>query len=404
MHAQTDHSYLSVRKNPNFLDWGTQPQSFKRYPHFYPRYETEGDVSFGLMGGITMKKGYGDSHYYLRTVPSAGALYPCEIYLQLRGQVGRVDGIYHYEPLHDKLTLIHELEGDGVEAYLGSEEKYGMTFLISSVYFRSSWKYRERAIRYILLDAGHQIGAVGAMLNLGEKKWRLRFDGEWATLNEAFGFEGSEFFLAAVTAEGRPAGKPVGHLRQKLPFVAPTDYIERNPFIEAGYGRFLAEKSTNVTAETLGCFSKETILQRRSARQFVEHRIERRIVDLIETMREEMNRFGIDLHMAVKAVEGVTTGLYRNGTLMAEGDFSKRCAYLALEQQIVAPANITLFFSAGETEYFRNYILSGLYGHQVYLYAQAEGLGCSGIGAYYDGETKEFLKSDKNILYAMIVG
>ena len=404
MHALTEHSYLSVRKNPNYLDWGTQPQAYKRYPHFYRRYKSEGAIPFGLIGGITMKKSYGESFYYLRTVPSAGALYPCEVYIQLRAQEGWVDGIYHYEPLHDNLTLIHEIEEDGLESYMETDEKYGMVFLISSVYFRSSWKYHDRAIRYILLDAGHQIGTIGALLNLGEISWRIRFDGEWEALNRDFGFEGSEFFMAAVCADSKPLRKVPKRLREALPFVAPTDYIERNPFIESEYRRYLEEERGNVSVGSLGRYEKEVILKRRSARQFTERRIAREVYDRLEAIRKEMNGRGMDLYMSVKNVEEIETGLYQNGSLVAEGDFSRRCAYLALEQSIVAPANITLFFAAGETAYFQNYMMAGVFGQAVYLEAERLGLGCSGIGAYYDGETKEFLKTDKNILYVMIVG
>lgn len=404
MHEKTEHSYLSVRKNPNFLDWGTQPQNFKRYPHFYRRYKTDVIENLSLIGGITMKKSRGDSQYYLRTVPSAGALYPCDVYIQLRGQEGLVDGIYHYEPLHDNLVLIHELGEDGVEAYMKTEEKYGMLFLISSVYFRSSWKYRDRAIRYILLDAGHQIGAVGAYLNLSDTPWELRFDADWRGLNDAFGFEGSECFTAAVTAYPKAQRRPVQPLRQKLPFVSPTDYIERNAFIESEYARYLEEARRGYPVSYFETFEKEVILQRRSARQFTEREHERTIVDALERLGEAINRHGIDWYMSVKNITGMTPGLYRNGLLISEGDFSRRCAYLALEQSIVAPANITLFFTADESSYFQKYMLTGLFGHQVYLTTRALGMGCSGIGAYYDAETKEFLKTDKNILYSMIIG
>lgn len=403
MHAKTEHSFLSIRKNPNFLDWGTQPRNFKRYPHFYRRYKTDTVEELGLIGGITMKKSAGESVYYLRTVPSAGALYPCEVYIQLRGQAGLVDGIYHYEPLHDTLTLIHELGEDGAEAYLPGEEKFGMVFLIASVYFRSSWKYRDRAIRYILLDAGHQIGTIAAFLDLKGEPWELRFDCDLAGLNAAFGFEGSEFFMAAVTAGPKEARREIAPLRARLPFVAPSDYLERNLFIESEYARYLEEGRGRFRGD-FGRYEKEQILSRRSARQFSERQDEKRLFDEIEKLRVMMNLHGLNLYASVKNVTGVATGLYKNGELMSEGDFSRKCAYLALEQSIVAPANMTLFFTAGEREYFQNYMLTGFFGHFVYLVAEKLGLGCSGIGAYYDGETRDFLRTDENILYVMIIG
>jgi hypothetical protein len=358
----------------------------------------------GLIGGITLKKSYGDTVHFLRTVPSAGALYPCEVYIQLRGQAGLVDGLYHYEPLHDNLTLLHELAEDGVEAYLPGEEKYGMVFLIALAYFRSSWKYRDRAIRYVLLDAGHQIGAIGAFLNLSQEPWEVRFDAELATLDRAFGFEGSEFFLCAVTARPKATRHPAKPLRQSLPFVSPCDYIERNAHIESEHARYLLENRRTVTFGTPERFEREVILRRRSARRFTGRSVTREIFDALERIREFANRQGIDLYLHCKNIPGVSCGVYGNGVLLREGDFSSRCAYLALEQEIVAPAAVTIFFAAGEERYFQNYMITGVLGQFVYLEAEKLGLGCSGIGAYYDDETKEFLGTDKHILYVMIVG
>ena len=141
-HQQTKHSYRSIRKNAFFLDWRTQPSHFKRYPHFQQRFTIEDyEVlkELNLIGGITFEKEYPEGTYYLRTVPSAGALFPCEIYLQIRGVKGFLSGIYHYEPRKAVLTLLHEIERDGLEYYFKNQHKQnGFIFLISTVYFRSS--------------------------------------------------------------------------------------------------------------------------------------------------------------------------------------------------------------------------------------------------------------------------
>ena len=157
---QTDHSYISVRKNAFFLDWRTQPNTFKNYPKFCHRYhieEHEALKELDLIGSITYKQQLHDGSFYtLRAQPSAGALYPCEIYLQIRGIKGILSGIYHYEQKEKNIVLLHEIQNDGIEYFFTQNEKYsGISFLISTIPFRSSWKYNDRAIRYILLDSGH---------------------------------------------------------------------------------------------------------------------------------------------------------------------------------------------------------------------------------------------------------
>ena len=112
-HQQTKHSYLSVRKNATFLDWQSQPKNHKIYPHFNQRFKIddyEQLKDLNLIGAVTFEKKYPDGVYHLRSVPSAGGLYPCEIYIQIRGIKGLLSGIYHYEPFCASITLLQEID------------------------------------------------------------------------------------------------------------------------------------------------------------------------------------------------------------------------------------------------------------------------------------------------------
>ena len=96
---------------------------------------------------------------YFRTAPSAGGLYPVETYLLVRAIDGLEPGIYHFRPLTADLELLKR--GDYAEvltsAALGQEMVVDaqVTFIWSAVLERGKWKYRERAYRYIYIDAGH---------------------------------------------------------------------------------------------------------------------------------------------------------------------------------------------------------------------------------------------------------
>ena len=122
-HEATKHSYVSVRTHPNYLDWSMQPTPFKIYPDSFPLIPLDlhnpTHRFFYLLGGINAKKSYPGVTYYLRTIPSAGALYPVEIYVQIRSVAGFEDGIYHFSPAKMAMQLLYRLhKSEGVECYL----------------------------------------------------------------------------------------------------------------------------------------------------------------------------------------------------------------------------------------------------------------------------------------------
>lgn len=96
--------------------------------------------------GVTDEAGH-------RTAPSAGALYPLELY------VGTPEGVYRYEP--DGHRLVLHVEGDPRPALqragLG-QEAIGLApavFIIAAVYERTEVKYGARTARYVHMEAGH---------------------------------------------------------------------------------------------------------------------------------------------------------------------------------------------------------------------------------------------------------
>jgi SagB-type dehydrogenase family enzyme len=95
----------------------------------------------------------------LRTAPSAGALYPLEMYLVI-GQVSNLSkGIYKYRS--QKHELIKIVEGDKrfelASAALGQDwvRDGAVVLVFSAVYERTMKKYRQRGIRYVHIEVGH---------------------------------------------------------------------------------------------------------------------------------------------------------------------------------------------------------------------------------------------------------
>lgn len=94
-----------------------------------------------------------------RTVPSAGALYPLELYIVAGNVLGLPGGIYRYVPDgHKLLTLaIGEKRKDLCNAALSqsSIRRAPAVIVMSGVYERTMSKYGERGVRYVYMEAGH---------------------------------------------------------------------------------------------------------------------------------------------------------------------------------------------------------------------------------------------------------
>ena len=117
-------------------------------------------------GGITDIVEGRSGTIYFRAAPSAGALYPTEIYLATSGIEGLADAVYSYSVREH--SLVPTFEG----AFAGEISQYcfahpaaaaGRMFLIlTGVFARSAWRYRDRAYRRVLLDTGHVLGNAAA--------------------------------------------------------------------------------------------------------------------------------------------------------------------------------------------------------------------------------------------------
>ncbi|MBG1239849.1 SagB/ThcOx family dehydrogenase [Nostoc sp. NZL] len=416
-HEATKHSYLSVQLDPNYVDASTQPSAFKVYPRFYRRVKLNLNNpvhSFiSLTSAITLEKVYKDGPYKLRVNPSAGALYPTEVYVQVRGIEGMIDGIYHLEVENNCLTLIYELIDDGLENYIIPGKCInGFIFLISCVYYRSSWKYQNRSIRYCFLDSGHHLGAVAASAFLHNRDIQIIFDFDKLALNSDLGFENKEF-ITACAVSGEIQDKKIRRLRLKITFVSGTDYFESNQFIEDAYQATTLQKSRQQKLEYPQFdFDKDkfyqTIWNRRSIRRFRKESISQEdylyVVQQLQQSIPTENYEEIEIYLVVHRVEGMTPGLYKGTYLVKAGNFSEKTGYLCINQAIARDSAVTLFFVSDYLNYQTAMQIAGFLGQRLYLTSNYLGISCSGIGAYYDDETQELLDTNKDVLYGMVIG
>ncbi|QLE55982.1 SagB/ThcOx family dehydrogenase [Nostoc sp. TCL26-01] len=111
--------------------------------------------------------------YEARNSPSAGGLYPMEIFLSTQAIEGLAAGLYHYEPRGHGLHRINDaVPRDFVEPLLQQDYivNANALFWFTSVFRRSLCKYGARGYRFALLEAGHQaenICLMAVQLGLG---------------------------------------------------------------------------------------------------------------------------------------------------------------------------------------------------------------------------------------------
>ena len=89
----------------------------------------------------------------LRSAPSAGALYPLEVY------VATSEGVFRYAPEDRHLDVVSSVDARVAlfEAALRQEpvRDAPAVFAVTAVFERTERKYGDRAVRYVHLEAGH---------------------------------------------------------------------------------------------------------------------------------------------------------------------------------------------------------------------------------------------------------
>ena len=145
--------------------------------------------------------------FSFRTVPSAGGLFPIEIYPVVNNVMDIHEGLYHYDIQNHSIELLKEGDFRGIVAEGCLDQKMAnnsaVNFIWTAVIDRSRWKYLQRSYRYIYLDAGH-IGQnfymVAEALNLGACTIGAIYDDE---LNSFLGIDGKNETTIYVGVVGK---------------------------------------------------------------------------------------------------------------------------------------------------------------------------------------------------------
>ncbi|CAB5127754.1 FIG00443271: hypothetical protein [Olavius algarvensis associated proteobacterium Delta 3] len=192
-HEETKHHLERYARSPGYMDWGNQPVPFRFYEGVTPLplplletdpgtthddlYQRENNAVWPInrqsIGGflelslaISTWKSAGGSRWALRINPSSGNLHPTEAHLVLPSMDDAAAGVFHYNPFLHALEPRASLESavwDEVTRHFSGE---AFLVVLTSIFWRESWKYGERAFRYCQHDTGHALAALSFSASL----------------------------------------------------------------------------------------------------------------------------------------------------------------------------------------------------------------------------------------------
>lgn len=199
-HEQTKHSFQRFAKSLGYMDWKNQPHPFRFYQgqrqivlpllkkdpaaghlDLYNR-ENNSSQPFTLPNvasllelalGLSAWKAIAGNKWSLRVNPSSGNLHPTECHVVLPAMDTIPAGVYHYSAFSHVLEARAELHSglwDKVRSHFGSD---GFLVALSTIFWRESWKYGERAFRYCNHDIGHALACLSFSANL--HGWKVKY-------------------------------------------------------------------------------------------------------------------------------------------------------------------------------------------------------------------------------------
>ena len=484
-------SYDRNRMSGHSLDWSNQPVTFKTY-HGLKHIELAGNerdsssqnldelldtdtawtpvsVNFDTLSRVlklshclTRKEKIAGGYFYFRNVASAGALYPSEIYFLSSGTEGLEQGLYHHSPLTQSIVMLRN--GNCLEALLNSinfqaHKSIRMVFLLTAIFFRSSWKYRDRAFRYHLLDTGHLIENLSLALKSEKLSFEISYDFDDARINELIGVDTNrEACLAAVgilleqDSTRIESGKDISPTIDLKSFSQCSSNEIRYPVINEIYSitsktskfypTLSIENQVSLVDSVMGLVELpsvektpeaitfgEAFFQRRSRRNFVRKPVPAAtfswlmgLLNLGDSCGETAHWHGcVSVGVLIGAVETINPGFYlfqscRHAlSLIRPGLLTEEMAHICLDQEWLGRCSLHFVFLSnleatenkwGSRGYRYAMLEAGRLGQRLYLAAESIKYGCCGIGAFYDKEAKSLLglRSGSRMLYLVALG
>ncbi|MDX1978183.1 MAG: SagB/ThcOx family dehydrogenase [Pseudanabaenaceae cyanobacterium bins.68] len=480
-HQRTKYDPATISAKSSGLDWSNQPSVYKHYKvgKVYDLKPALGQSDQGQSQqlskfllcsyGITAKIATSAQEFlYLRAAPSAGGLYPAEVYLISDGTELLPKGLYHYQPQDH--TLVQFWQSDQVWQKLclscfqhPALKVTRLAIATSAIFYRSAWRYQARAYRRIFLDTGHLLGNIdlsGAMHGFlpyaiggfqDEELNQLLFlesasesvttvlaildpntpipPGVWSALASATTYDYGSI--------GEDQLLPQLHLASQirdLKLVAASPELDK-------YNLPFCPKESTIAAESINWgdrfqYLEQTILRRRSTRAYTGASIDfSSLVILLEFTYQPHNFADQGLYprgnyfapellqtfLAVSNVAGLEDGCYYYSVEAEElrqirfKNFRPDLHFLCLGQDLGRDAAVVVFHTAdlekavasyGDRAYRYLHLDAGQLGQRINLAATYLGLGVSGIAGFFDDQVNQLLgiPEQEAVIYITTIG
>ena len=444
-HDATKHSAISVATHRHWLDWSIKPRPFKLYGDL-EAIEPPADLArlCRLSNGVLRWRRSGDSEAYgFRAAPCTGALYHIELYLATAPRPDLSPGLYHYGA-HDH--ALRPLRAGDIRAALFAAtgdfealQSAPLVFVLTSTFWRNSWKYQARAYRHAFWDGGAVLANLLALLAADRTPASVVMGFVDDDVNRLLGTDGVREAALALVAVGQGA-EPPPPVRALPELVISTELVSsrevRYAEIEAahratalGSDRDVAlwrQRASRLSQAAPPPISdvpvEDAIRRRRSTRRFVDRPITRRQLERMIAAAassipgDAFAPLPVEPFLIVNAVEGLEPGLYGPGLgLIRRGRLRREAGELALGQALGAEAAVNVYFLAdldavferlGERGYRVAQMAGGIAGERLELAATALGLGATGLTFFDDGVTAFFepASAGRQVMYLAAVG
>ena len=401
----------------------------------------------------------GEVHY--RAAASAGALYPVETYLLCQDLDGIAAGVYHFAPHEFSLRLIRS--GDYrqllTNAAAGNQNisQSPATLIFTTLFWRSTWKYRSRGYRYCYWDTGTVVSNLLSTAAACQVSTTLITGFVDAQINDLLSIDGvKESAACLIPLSGTTPYLPINATPELQPVKSDNEHAHFPSITYPDMEALHLESSLITPQEVLEWRAKasrdqpessstnepqkgkydtskpvaETIINRGSTRRFsndpiplneflavIDNGIRSLPTDFSVSKSDQI----VDLYVIVNAVENLTSGAYfysiekRQLELLKSGDFHDEAGHLGFEQALPADAAAVFFFMGdienitdrcGSRGYRIAQMESGILGGNLYLGMHSLNFGATGLTFYDDDVTKFFSPhaQNKSPLFVVPVG
>ncbi len=493
-HDATKYSPEGIAASQHQLDWEKKPGLFKEYDgaetvELASHLGMKGPMLSDALGGLPLPdlalRGAGGARlpltrahaarllfftngvtrvipqpgqlpFLMRAGPSAGGLYPTEIYLVAKD--GAIEGIPGGAWNLDVRDLSVARAGDAgafeqvaaATNVSGLVQRARAVVVLTGIFWRSAWRYEQRAYRRILLDTGHVLGnLVASAARLGLVALPIGgFDD--ALVEGALGLAAAEEGALVVVplldpdeVEVRP---PRGALASRGPIVPASEVPGQSGIMKALHlatrlkaplfkaagrdepGDRYQERAHTGTVVALPASDlsleadvEKTILIRRSCRAFDRSAFTLDEVAKLLHFAYQASALGgkdarfapgfidaslLESYVCWNRAEGGEPGIYyyrprsNDLALLNPGSRSRQCQDICLGQELGGDGACVLFHTAdlpravaryGDRAYRYLHLDAGHLGERLNLAAVEMGLGTSGIGGFFDDHALQLL-------------